>query len=80
MVAAIAESGYTDATIKQIVSLAGVSRTTFYRHFAGKEQRFLATYDMIATMATERISRAYREPTGWRERLQASATSQRSSS
>jgi AcrR family transcriptional regulator len=31
----------------------------------------LATYDMIVTLATERISRAYREPGGWRERLQA---------
>ena len=71
MVAAVAESGYAGATIKQIVSLAGVSRTTFYKHFAGKEQCFLATYDMIATMATERVSRAYREPTGWRERLEA---------
>ena len=71
MVAAVAQSGYASTTIKQIVSLAGVSRTTFYRHFADKEQCFLATYDMIATMATERISRAYRESTGWRERLQA---------
>jgi AcrR family transcriptional regulator len=71
MVAAVAQNGYANTTIKQIVSLAGVSRTTFYKHFAGKEQCFLATYDMIATLATERISRAYREPTGWRERLQA---------
>jgi AcrR family transcriptional regulator len=70
-VAAVAQNGYANTTIKQIVSLAGVSRTTFYKHFAGKEQCFLATYDMIATLATERVSRAYREPTGWRERLQA---------
>jgi AcrR family transcriptional regulator len=70
-VAAVAQNGYADTTIKQIVSLAGVSRTTFYKHFADKEQCFLATYDMIATLATERISRAYREPTGWRERLHA---------
>jgi AcrR family transcriptional regulator len=71
MVAAVAENGYAGTTIKQIVSLAGVSRTTFYKHFADKEQCFLATYDMIATMATERISRAYREPSEWRERLKA---------
>jgi AcrR family transcriptional regulator len=71
MVAAIAQNGYADTTIKQLVSLAGVSRTTFYRHFADKEQCFIATYDMIATLATERISRAYRGPGGWRERLEA---------
>jgi AcrR family transcriptional regulator len=71
MVAAVAQNGYAGATIKQLVSLAGVSRTTFYRHFADKEQCFLATYDMIATLATERISRAYRQPTGWQARLDA---------
>jgi AcrR family transcriptional regulator len=71
MVAAIAQNGYAGTTIKQLVSLAGVSRTTFYKHFADKEQCFLATYDMIATLSTERISRAYREQNGWRERLVA---------
>lgn len=71
MVAAVAQSGYAETTIKQLVSLAGVSRTTFYKHFADKEQCFLSTYDVIATMATERISRAYREPSSWRERLLA---------
>jgi AcrR family transcriptional regulator len=71
MVAAVAENGYAATTIKQLVSLAGVSRRTFYKHFADKEQCFLATYDVITTIATERITRAYRTPTGWRERLQA---------
>jgi AcrR family transcriptional regulator len=71
MVAAIAQSGYAEITIKQLVSLAGVSRSTFYEHFADKEQCFLATYDMIALLATERISRAYREAQGWKQRLQA---------
>jgi AcrR family transcriptional regulator len=71
MVVAVAQNGYTDTTIKQLVSLAGVSRTTFYRHFSGKEQCFLATYDVIAAMATERISRAYRAPSDWQERLRA---------
>jgi len=71
MVTAVAQSGYAGTTIKQLVSLAGVSRTTFYRHFADKEQCFLATYDMIATLATERISRAYRQPEKWRERVAA---------
>jgi AcrR family transcriptional regulator len=71
MVAAVAQSGYADTTIKQLVSLAGVSRSTFYKHFADKEQCFLATYDVIAAMATERISRAYRTPTDWQERQRA---------
>jgi AcrR family transcriptional regulator len=71
MVAAVAADGYAGTTIKELVSLAGVSRSTFYKHFADKEQCFLATYDTIAAMATERISRAYRIPTDWQERLHA---------
>jgi AcrR family transcriptional regulator len=71
MVAAVAQNGYAHTTIKQLVSLAGVSRSTFYKLFADKEQCFLATYDVIATMATERISRAYRAQGDWREQLHA---------
>jgi AcrR family transcriptional regulator len=74
MVAAVARYGYADVTIKQLVSLAGVSRSTFYRLFDGKEQCFLSTYDLIAETATERISRAYRTPADWRERLRAGFT------
>jgi AcrR family transcriptional regulator len=75
MVAAVAESGYAAITLKQLVSLAGVSRTTFYKHFADKEQCFLATYDAIATIAGERVSSAYRRPGEWRARVQAGFTS-----
>ncbi len=71
MVAAVAQNGYADTTIKQLVSLAGVSRRTFYKLFADKQQCFLSTYDLIATMATESISRTYRAQEDWRERLRA---------
>jgi AcrR family transcriptional regulator len=71
MVAAVARHGYAETTIAQLVSLAGVSRGTFYKHFADKEQCFLSTYDVIAALATERISRAYRAPEGWKARLKA---------
>ena len=69
MVAAVAANGYADTTIKQLVSLAGVSRRTFYELFADKQACFLSTYDLIAAMATKRISRAYRAREDWRERL-----------
>jgi AcrR family transcriptional regulator len=74
MVAAVAESGYGKVTIKQLVSLAGVSRSSFYKYFADKEQCFLATYDVIAAIATENIERAYRSHEDWRERLKAAFT------
>jgi AcrR family transcriptional regulator len=74
MVAAVAESGYGNVTIKQLVSLAGVSRSSFYKYFADKEQCFLATYDVIAAIATENIERAYRAHEDWQERLKAAFT------
>src|SRR3954451_13636131 len=41
---AVASKGYAKTTVADIVALAGVSRTTFYDHFADKEECFLETY------------------------------------
>jgi AcrR family transcriptional regulator len=51
----VAEKGYGQATVRDVVERAGVSRKTFYEHFADKEACFLAAYDagvevLIATM------------------------------
>jgi AcrR family transcriptional regulator len=43
-----ARAGYADATIADMIAVAGVSRKTFYEHFADKEAAFLATYDVVA--------------------------------
>jgi AcrR family transcriptional regulator len=43
-----ARDGYADATIADMIAVAGVSRKTFYEHFADKEAAFLATYDVVA--------------------------------
>ena len=44
MVEAASEHGYADATVSRVVALAGVSRATFYEHFADREECFLAAY------------------------------------
>jgi AcrR family transcriptional regulator len=41
----VAEKGYPDMAITEIAARAGVSLTTFYRLFDGKEQAFLATLE-----------------------------------
>ncbi len=43
-----ARAGYADATIADVIAVAGVSRKTFYEHFADKQAAFLATYDVVA--------------------------------
>ena len=42
---AVAAKGYTATTVGDVVSGAGVSRKTFYEHFADKEECFLAAWD-----------------------------------
>lgn len=44
MTAAAAAEGYARATVSRVVELAGVSRATFYEHFSGREECFLAAY------------------------------------
>ena len=72
IVAAVAEHGYQQVTIKQIVALAGVSLTAFYKHFESKETLFLETFDLIVSMASERIGRAYRSQDDWKAQMRAS--------
>ena len=47
MVGVVAEKGYTDATVADIISTAGVSRATFYEQFADKEDCFIAAYGTV---------------------------------
>jgi AcrR family transcriptional regulator len=43
--AAVADKGYAQTTVADVIARAGVSRETFYEQFAGKEDAFLAALD-----------------------------------
>jgi TetR/AcrR family transcriptional regulator len=64
MIEAVAESGYEQTSVKQVVGLAGVSRRSFYEQFANKQECFLATFDVIAARGAGRVSAAYRAADG----------------
>jgi AcrR family transcriptional regulator len=64
MIEAVATSGYGRTSVKQVVTLAGVSRRAFYEQFANKEECFLATLDLIASQAMNRIASTYRSTKG----------------
>jgi AcrR family transcriptional regulator len=55
MVRAVADRGYADATVADVVALAGVSRRTFYEHFADKLECFLAAYETGADIVLAEI-------------------------
>jgi len=77
MVAAVAQHGYTDTTVGELVALAGVSKSTFYEHFPSKEECFLSTFETIVDEASSRVALAYRSqgqddsPGGLEESLSA---------
>ncbi|WP_406688254.1 TetR/AcrR family transcriptional regulator [Saccharopolyspora sp. ID03-671] len=57
--AAVGERGYADATVEDFISRAGVSRKTFYQHFANKQAAFLAAYDQVAERVVGAVREAY---------------------
>jgi AcrR family transcriptional regulator len=71
MVEAVARHGYAGTTLRELVGLAGVSKTTFYEHFEGKQDCFLSTFDEIVAILSVRVGEAYRGGGDFRERLLA---------
>lgn len=73
MIAAVVEHGYHDATISDIAAAAGAGRRTFYGYFAGKQECFLDTYQLIETHLVDSMSAAGAIPGAeWPQRLRAS--------
>jgi AcrR family transcriptional regulator len=66
----VAEQGYAGLKVRDVVSYAEVSTRAFYELFAGKEDCFQRTYDLISRRATRRILAAQAGERDWRRRLQ----------
>jgi AcrR family transcriptional regulator len=71
MAETVAEKGYAATTVADVVARAGVSRRTFYEHFADREDCFLAAYDAgVEVMLDHLVAEATAPDAGsWRERL-----------
>lgn len=74
MVEAVARHGYAGTTLRELVGLAGVSKSTFYEHFDSKQDCFLSTFDQIVAILSERVGEAYRSGGDFHERLLAALT------
>ena len=49
MVEAVSRHGFAGTTLRELVALAGVSRTTFYEHFENKQDCFLQALDELVS-------------------------------
>lgn len=65
----VAEHGYNAVPVAALVKRAHVSKRDFYKHFSGKEECFLATYDIIVNHSLRGIHAAVEGEGEWRERL-----------
>src|SRR5215469_14433483 len=62
MVATTAEKGYEGTTVADLIELSGVSRSAFYRHFADKEECFLAAISALVEPALETVGAGLESP------------------
>lgn len=58
-VATVAEHGYESTRVADILRVAGVSRSAFYRHFDNKLECFLATLDALSGLAAAPMAANY---------------------
>ncbi len=71
MVATVAEKGYDATTVADLVSLSGVSRSAFYRHYDDKKGCFLAAVEAMVEPALTRIGSDESAPAGMERARQA---------
>lgn len=67
MARTVARRGYAATAVAEVLKTAGVSRRTFYEQFADKEDCFLAAYDAIVALCTERLVHAYHAGDSWED-------------
>jgi AcrR family transcriptional regulator len=75
MVAVGSVKGYADTTIADLLEVSAVSRSSFYRHFAGKRECFLATVEEILSAALAVTASRTRSDGSWDERAEHSLQS-----
>jgi len=73
MVAAVADRGYKETRVVDVVERAGVSRATFYDLFEDLEDCFLATFDFVSGRLLEAAGTAFEASPDapWAERIGA---------
>jgi AcrR family transcriptional regulator len=70
MAVAVAQKGYADTTIADIVREASVSRRTFYEHFATKADCLVALYEAASHNALKVLRQAIDPAHGWEQQVE----------
>jgi AcrR family transcriptional regulator len=65
MVRTVGETSYAETSVQDVLERAGVSRKTFYEHFADKQACFLEAYEAVIRRVLHAVNAAYREGADW---------------
>jgi AcrR family transcriptional regulator len=73
MIEVVAERGYPETRVVDVIGVAGVSRKTFYELFESKEDCFLAAYDGLLDTLLREATNAFEseQKAPWAERVAA---------
>jgi AcrR family transcriptional regulator len=70
MVVSVAERGFEQTSVANLVALSGVSRRTFYGFFADKQACFVATIETLLEAGIGLASRRFEQGSSWEERAE----------
>lgn len=71
LVEIVAEGGYDNLKVRDLVKAAQVSTKAFYERYGSKEDCFLQTYDLLARRATQGAIAAQAGARDWQDRLRS---------
>lgn len=71
LVEAVADHGYAETNVRELLVRAGISRKTFYELFSTKDECLLAIYDETAQCLRNVVQSAYERGVTPRERIDA---------
>ncbi|HET6509920.1 MAG TPA: TetR/AcrR family transcriptional regulator [Baekduia sp.] len=66
---AVSRNGYGRTRVEDVIALAGVSRRTFYDHFANKHEAFMAAYDFVVEQLRVGVAGAYATGGTWASKV-----------
>jgi AcrR family transcriptional regulator len=69
MIELVAERGYNAIAVAMLTKRARVSKRDFYKHFSGKDECFLATYDLIINRSLRGVLTAVEGKGEWHRAL-----------
>lgn len=70
MIRVVGREGYKETSVADVIEEAGVSRTTFYKHFEDKHECFLAAYEVLVEQVFAEVIGNCNGSQSWLQRME----------